>query len=147
MQEQAKILNIVTPCITFDQPLWLKAVKITKSKSINAVCRLRGFHLLMSFLGSIGKVMECSAISELFQVVYSSATAVHMMSGKAYARALPAHFLVQSALELIIFQFISPLSLIEQLSTYAGMLVIQIMNSFQMKYQSILMQLTLKSYV
>ena len=147
IQEQAKILNIVTPCITFDQPLWLKAVEIAKSKSMNVVCRLGGFHLLMSFLGSIGKVMECSGISKLFQVVYSSATAVHMMSGKAYARALRAHFLVQSALELIIFQFISPLSLIEQLSTYAGMLVIQIMNSFQMKYQSILMQMTLKSYV
>ena len=117
MQEQVKILNIVTPCITFDQPLWLKAVKITKSKSINAVCRLRGFHLLMSFLGSIGKVMECSGISELFQVVYSSATAVHMMSGKVYARALQAHFLVRPAWELI-FQFISPLSLIEQLSSY-----------------------------
>ena len=109
--------NIDTPCITFDQPLWLKAVEITKSKSMNVVCRLGGFHLLMSFLGSIGKVMECSGISELFQVVYSSATAVHMMSGKAYARALRAHFLVQSALELIILQFISPLSLIEQLST------------------------------
>ena len=61
--------------------------------------------------------MECSGISELFQVAYSFATAVDMMSGKAYARALGAHFLVQSALELI-FQFISPLSLIEQLSTY-----------------------------
>ena len=54
----------------------------------------------MSFLGSIGKVMECSGISKLFQVVYSSATAVHMMSGKAYARALRAHFLVQSAKKL-----------------------------------------------
>ena len=118
IQEQAKILNIVTPCITFDQPLWLKAVEIAKSKSMNVVCRLGGFHLLMSFLGSIGKVMECSGISKLFQVVYSSATAVHMMSGKAYARALRAHFLAQSAMELIIFQFISPLSLIEQLSTY-----------------------------
>ena len=72
----------------------------------------------MSFLGSIGKVIECSGISELFQVVYSSATAVHMMSGKAYARALRAYILVQSSLELIIFQFISALSLIEQLSTY-----------------------------
>ena len=40
------------------------------------------------------------------------------MSGKAYARALRVHFLLQSALELIVFQFISPLSLIEQLSTY-----------------------------
>ena len=40
--EQAKILNIVTPCITCDQPLWLKAVEIAKSKSVNLVCRLGG---------------------------------------------------------------------------------------------------------
>ena len=36
----------------------------------------------MGFLGSIGKVMEYSEISDLFQVVYSSATAVHMLSEK-----------------------------------------------------------------
>ena len=115
IQEQAKILSIVTPCITFGQPLWLKAVEITKSR--NAVSRLR-FHLLMSFLRSIGKVMECSGISKLFQVAYSSDTSVHPLSGKAHSRALRAHFVVQSALAPIILQFISPLSLIEQLSTY-----------------------------
>ena len=81
---------------------------------MNVVCRLGGFHLLMSFLGSIGKVMEWN-----FRiVVYSSATAVHMLSGEAYVRALRAHFLVQSALAPILLQFISPLSLIEQLLTY-----------------------------
>ena len=36
----------------------------------------------MGFLRSIGKVMEYSEISDLFQVVYSSATAVHMLSEK-----------------------------------------------------------------
>ena len=118
IQEQAKLLNIVTPCLTFDQPFWLKTVEITKSKSMNVVCRLGGFYLLMSFLGSIRKVMECSGISELFQVVYSSATAVHMLSGKAYARSLRVHFLVQSSLELIILQFISLVRFVEQLSTY-----------------------------
>ena len=88
-------------------------MEITKSKLMNVVCRL-GFHLLMSFLGSIGKVMEWN-----FRiVVYSSATAVHMLSGEAYVRALRAHFLVQSALAPILLQFISPLSLIEQLLTY-----------------------------
>ena len=102
IQKQAKILNIVTPCIAFDQQLWSKAVEISKSKSMNVG---RSFHLLMSFLGSIGKVMECSRISKLFQVVYSHATTVHIMSGKVYARALRAHFLVQSALELIILKF------------------------------------------
>ena len=33
-------------------------------------------------------------------------------------RALRAHFLVKSTLELITLQFITPLSLIEHLSTY-----------------------------
>ena len=44
----------VVPCITFDQPLWLKAICIIKEKSLPIVCRLGGFHTLMSFLGSIG---------------------------------------------------------------------------------------------
>ena len=37
IKEQTKILNIVSPCITFDQPLDqpLKTVEITKSKSMN----------------------------------------------------------------------------------------------------------------
>ena len=50
--------------------------------------------------------------------MYSSTTAVHMLSGEAFVRALRAHFLVQSAVAPVIFQFISPISLIEQLSTY-----------------------------
>lgn len=29
--EQASKLNLTTPCVTFDQPLWLKAVNIVKS--------------------------------------------------------------------------------------------------------------------
>ena len=97
IQEQVKILNIITPSITFDQPLWLKAVEIKKSKSINVVCRLEGFHLLMGFLKSIGKVMEYFGISELFQVVHSSDTSVYILLRRVYSRALRAHFLVQSA--------------------------------------------------
>ena len=79
-------------------------MEITKLISINVVSSLGGFHIIMSFLGSIRKLMESSGISELFQVVYSSDTAVHMLSGKAHTRALPAHFLIQSALKLIKLQ-------------------------------------------
>ena len=50
--------------------------------------------------------MEYSGISELFQVVHTSAIALHMLSGTAYVRALRAYFLIQSTLEPIIFQFI-----------------------------------------
>ena len=47
MINQAARLNITTPCITFDQPLWLKALEIIKLKSLNAVCRLGELHTLM----------------------------------------------------------------------------------------------------
>ncbi len=62
IQGQAERLNIPTPCITFDQPLWLKAVEIIKAKSMNTVCRLSGFHTMMSFMGSIGAMMKGSGL-------------------------------------------------------------------------------------
>ena len=40
---EATLLNISTTCITFDQPLWWKAVEIIDAKSMDIVCRLRGF--------------------------------------------------------------------------------------------------------
>ena len=97
--------------------------------------------------------MKCSGISELFQVVSSSAIAVHMLPGKVHAGALQAHFLEYSALELVILLCILPLSLIEQLLTYdvdrniSVVLVTQMMSSFQMKYQSMLMKMTLRYFV
>lgn len=71
-------------------------MEIKNSKSINVA------YTLWVFWGVLDKVMECSKISELFQVVYISDAAVHMLLGKAYARELLAHFLVQSSLELTI---------------------------------------------
>ena len=44
---QAEKLNIETPCITFDQPLLIKAVEIIGSKNMKVACHLGGFHLLM----------------------------------------------------------------------------------------------------
>ena len=92
IHQQSSYLNIETPCITFDQPLWLKAVEIINAKSMNIVCRLGDFHLLMSFLGSIGKLMEGSGLTELLETIYGSNTVKHIMTGKAYARALRATF-------------------------------------------------------
>ena len=64
IESQAKKLNIVTLCITFDQPLWVKAMDIIKNKSMNIACRLGGFHTLMSFIGSIGTMMKGSDLEE-----------------------------------------------------------------------------------
>ena len=38
VKHQAALLNILTACIAFDQPLWWKAVDIIDAKSINIVC-------------------------------------------------------------------------------------------------------------
>ena len=107
VQQHASALHIPTPCIIFDQHLWVKSVGIVKCKSLNVVCRLGGFHLLMSFLGSIGKIMECSGLSELLQTTYGSNTVQHMLTGKAYARSLRGHLLVQSALTILLLRFIT----------------------------------------
>ena len=55
----------------------------------------------MSFLGSIGHIMEVSGLEYLLGQVYADSTVKHMISGKAYARAMRGHLLVTSALHTI----------------------------------------------
>ena len=99
----------VTPILTFDQPLWWKAVTIVSTEPAGSdlhsmVLRLGGFHVLMSFLGCIGHVMKGSGFQDLLEIVYSQNTVVHMISGKAIARAVRGHFLVDSALHALIMK-------------------------------------------
>ena len=98
VEHQAKELGIVTLVITFDQPLWIKVFEITEAKSLNIVCMLSGFHLLVSFLRSIGAVMKGSGVGEAMEQVYAENSVPHIISWKAVSRALRAHFLVGSAL-------------------------------------------------
>ena len=98
VEDQARRIGIQTPCITFDQPLWYKAIAIIQENNLNIVCRLGGFHLLMSILGSIGFLMSGSGIEELLEQVYASNVIHHIISGKAYARALRGHMLIHAAL-------------------------------------------------
>ena len=71
VRDQATALGIRTPCLTFDQPLWFKANAITEEKKLDVICRLGGFHLLMSFLGSVGHLMGGSGLEELLHEVYA----------------------------------------------------------------------------
>ena len=48
---------------TFDQPLWIKATEIVNVKKLPIVLILGGFHMLMSFAGSIGTLMGSSGLS------------------------------------------------------------------------------------
>jgi hypothetical protein len=102
VERQAKILNMPTACITFDQPLYSKAVEISLSSRMDVVCRLGGFHLLMNFLDAVGYIMQGSGLSEALLNCYGEVTLTHMMTGKAYSKSLRGHYLVESALTSIL---------------------------------------------
>ena len=96
-----------TCIVTFDQPLFLKASEIVASSDPNndiakIVLRLGGFHLLMSFMGSIGKIMEGSGLENLWGTVYGQSTVHHMMNGHAYERCVRAFTLTVPAIITIL---------------------------------------------
>ena len=107
--EQATQLNITTPIITFDQPLWLKAIDIVNSKSLPIVVILGGFHLMISYLGSIGSLMSGSGISHALETIYGVNAVKHVITGKAVSRAIRGHILTESALVTKILKHVMPI--------------------------------------
>lgn len=65
---------------------------------MNIVCRLGGFDTMISYLGSLGKMMEGSGIEEVFATIYAEKVVPHCMSGKAVSRAVRGHFTVDAVL-------------------------------------------------
>lgn len=97
----------VTAVITFDQPLWWKASLIIQDEPVSSrlkkiVLMLGGFHMQMSFLGSIGHLMTGTGLEECLETVYASNSVIHMLSGKSVQRAVRGHFLVNTALNALI---------------------------------------------
>ena len=68
----------------------------------------------MNFLGSIDTSMKGPGFSECMQVVYGENAVQHIVSGKAIARALRGHFLLQSALRLQIIRFLQQEEMISE---------------------------------
>jgi len=97
VRDQAKKLNTV-PSVTFDQPLYIKAVDICIAENLCVVCRLGGFHTLMNFLGAVGHVMKGSGLEEIMGLLYRTNTVGHVLSGKAFARSVKGHFIIHDAL-------------------------------------------------
>ena len=108
---QARQLGMEVPVLPFDQPLWLKATEIVNAKSLPIVLILGGFHLMMSYVGSLGCLMKGSGLQEALQTVYASNTVEHIVSGKAIGRALRGHFLIESALESKLIEMLLPVHL------------------------------------
>ena len=104
--DQAKKCN-VTPVITFDQPLFWKAMLIIESEPTESdlkrvVLRLGGLHVEMSFLGCIGHLMAQTGLAQVIEVVYTENAVKHILSGKAIARAIRGHFMVHAALNTML---------------------------------------------
>ena len=94
--------------LTFDQPLFWKATTIIINEPVDSelrsvVLRLGGFHIQMSFLGSIGHLMSGSGLSEVLETVFASNAVGHMMTGKSVSRAVRGHMLVDTALNAMMF--------------------------------------------
>ncbi|GFS09519.1 hypothetical protein ElyMa_004784300 [Elysia marginata] len=97
----------VKPNLTFDQPLWWKSQLILNSEPADShlrslILQLGGFHTQMSYLGTIGHLMTGSGLRELLEMVYAPDAVVHMLSGKAVARAVRGHLLVDSVLNALL---------------------------------------------
>ena len=84
---QAKQLNITTPIVTFDQPLWIKAMEVVKALNMQVILILGGFHMMMSYVGSIGKIMTESGLNTAFETVFGKVAVAQILTGKAIARA------------------------------------------------------------
>ncbi len=93
----------VTPVLTFDQPLWWKALAIQESTHAGSeirsiILRLGESHTEMSFLGCVGQIMTGTGLQELPECIYANNTVDHMLSGKAISRAVYGQLLVSGAL-------------------------------------------------
>lgn len=106
---------------TFDQPLyWKSRTILEKEPSSSPIKRvvlcLGGFHMKMSFLGTIGHIMSGTGFDVVLAQVYAENSVMHMMSGKAYARAIRGFLMVDSALNSILLDDI----LNDELSSQIG---------------------------
>jgi len=135
---QANKLSIPCPCLTFDLPLWVKAVDIARAKELNIVCCLGGFHLLMNFMGSIGSLMGGSGLEDIFRLCYGRDTVPHLMTGKAYARALRGHILVDGALMHKLLSLVVVSSSSDLSCAGAEQITCEEMSEIQAVYESVL---------
>ena len=102
--EQPNSIGMETAVVTFDQPLWLKATEIVRSKDLPIVLILGGFHTMISYMGSIGAIMKGSGIHESLETIYGSNAVDHILSGKAVSRAVRARFLTVAVLKNLLLE-------------------------------------------
>ena len=124
--------------MTFDQPLWFKAMTIKKVKNLNITLLLGNFHTEMSFLSAIGYVMKNSGLKEVFSLVYAEHSIEKMLGGKHYSRCMRANDLVSTVLKKIIIEQVDDEHLKESLiETYKTLTESDLAINFETEFDNI----------
>ncbi|KAJ8883705.1 hypothetical protein PR048_015559 [Dryococelus australis] len=72
---------------------------------LNHVCLLLGaFHSVMNLLDTIGSIMSASGEQEILELIYAEKTVSHILSGKAYSRAVHAHLMIDYFLNALLLE-------------------------------------------
>ena len=94
--------------ITFDLPIWLKAVDLILSQKMPIIPRLGGFHLLKSYLATFGVIFADSGLHDIIKLIYEGELAVDsILNGNSYDNVIRVHFLIDAA----ILQHVIPASI------------------------------------
>ena len=86
--------------VTFDLPIWLKAVDIIKQANLNVIVRLGGFHQLKSYPGLMSNIMQDSGLLEGIQLICPGSTTAN------HNKAIHAYLLINA----VIYQHIMKLA-------------------------------------
>ena len=75
--------------ITFDLPIWLKAVDLILSQRMPIIPSLRGFHLLKSYSATFGVIFADSGLHDIINLIYEGELAADsILNGNSYDKAI-----------------------------------------------------------
>ena len=86
IKEECKKIDCY-PVVTFDQPLYIKAMSLTKAQD-----------------SDVGHIMKGSGLEEVIGQCYSELTVRDILKGKAFTRAIRAHSIVHRALYYLLLE-------------------------------------------
>ena len=104
-QKETSLFNRSYCIVTFDQPLFIKAVDIVHASA--EVCdfvivHLGGLHMTFSHMGSDGYIMSGSGQEQMWSTAYAEGNIPQMVSGHSYYRSLRAHILSVQAIASVL---------------------------------------------
>lgn len=92
------------PILTFDAPLWKKAMIVKHHYKFNIFILPGNFHKQLSSLAGIGYLMKNTGLKETLLTIYGENTVKSILNGKDYERAVRAHGLVTTALKEMLLE-------------------------------------------